>query len=81
MNSIGRKQPTHIGKLPISLAYLDCLFFHRINVVTRRFVPKQSPLNLKNLVKQEIAPPKAGGVASDEEQERPRNDMPLVIGD
>ena len=26
MNSIGRKHPTHIGKLPISLAYLDYLF-------------------------------------------------------
>jgi len=27
MNSIGRKPPTHIGNLPIPLAYLDCLFF------------------------------------------------------
>jgi len=73
MNSICRETPTRIGNLPIPLAYLDCLSFHRINVVARQFVPKQSPFDLKYLVKQEIA--------SDEEQERPRNDISLVIGD
>ena len=61
MDSICRKHPTHIGNLPISLAY----FLYCTNVVARRvqFPTKQSPRH--------------AGDCFGQNQERPRNDIPL----